>query len=226
MKLKILDTGMHTARENMAIDSALLEDLAIDKVPLLHLYEWEQDAATYGHFIDPKKIFKKEGLDLAKRPTGGGVIFHVADFAFSILIPDTHPDFSLNSLENYAFINERISKAVAHLGTPKLLADEPLIGVAGGVTGYCMAKPTKYDVMVGGKKIAGAAQRRTRHGYLHQGSISLAHPPKEFLTSYLDDSVVDAMMALSYAPLGNSWTKCQLEEARQEVKQKIIEEFS
>ncbi len=223
MKFKILDTGMHTAKENMAIDIALLEDLAIDTVPLLHFYEWEQDAATYGHFVDPKKNFKKEGLDIAKRPTGGGVILHVADFAFSILVPASHPHFSLNAMQNYAFINQRIAKAIAHLGKPALLPEEP---AEEGVEGYCMAKPTKYDVMVGGKKVAGAAQRRTRHGYLHQGSISLGLPSKELLSTYLDDSVVDAMENLSYAPLGDGWTPLELNEARAEVKQRIIEEFS
>lgn len=221
MKWKVLDTGVRTAKENMALDAALLEDLAIDRDPLLHFYEWKQDAATFGHFVDPKKFLKNLDLDLAKRPTGGGIIFHVADFAFSILVPSSHPNYSLNSLENYAFINEQISKAVAHLGIPQLLPTEPTSGVAG----YCMAKPTKYDVMVGGKKIGGAAQRRTRDGYLHQGSISLGLPSDEFLKRYLDEEVVSAMSDLSYAPLGKKWTKQQLEEARADLKQKIIEVF-
>jgi lipoate-protein ligase A len=35
----------------------------------------------------------------------------------------------------------------------------------------CFANPVRADVMVDGRKIAGAAQRRTRHGLLQQGSI-------------------------------------------------------
>ena len=43
-----------------------------------------------------------------------------------------------------------------------------------GVTaaGYnCFANPVRADVMMDGRKIAGAAQRRTRRGLLQQGSI-------------------------------------------------------
>jgi lipoate-protein ligase A len=35
----------------------------------------------------------------------------------------------------------------------------------------CFANPVRADVIIGGRKIAGAAQRRTRRGLLQQGSI-------------------------------------------------------
>ena len=35
----------------------------------------------------------------------------------------------------------------------------------------CFANPVRADVMMDGRKIAGAAQRRTRRGLLQQGSI-------------------------------------------------------
>ena len=35
----------------------------------------------------------------------------------------------------------------------------------------CFANPVRADVMIDGRKIAGAAQRRTRRGLLQQGSI-------------------------------------------------------
>jgi lipoate-protein ligase A len=38
----------------------------------------------------------------------------------------------------------------------------------------CFANPVRADLMIDGRKIAGAAQRRTRAGLLHQGSIQLA----------------------------------------------------
>jgi lipoate-protein ligase A len=39
------------------------------------------------------------------------------------------------------------------------------------LTSDCFANPVRADVMVDRRKIAGAAQRRTRRGLLHQGSI-------------------------------------------------------
>ena len=38
-------------------------------------------------------------------------------------------------------------------------------------TNNCFANPVHADVMLNGRKIAGAAQRRTRRGLLQQGSI-------------------------------------------------------
>ena len=46
------------------------------------------------------------GVSLAKRPTGGGIVFHIWDYAFSFLMPSSHPLFSENPLENYRFVNE------------------------------------------------------------------------------------------------------------------------
>jgi lipoate-protein ligase A len=40
-----------------------------------------------------------------------------------------------------------------------------------GYNGACFANPVHADVMVNGRKVAGAAQRRARAGLLHQGSI-------------------------------------------------------
>ncbi|MCH9609348.1 MAG: Octanoyltransferase LipM [Chlamydiales bacterium] len=213
---------MHLAAENMALDSALLEDLAIDKMPIVHFYEWEQNAVTYGHFVDPKKFLKKrDALDLAKRPTGGGMLFHLADFAFSVIVPADHPSYSNDPLESYAFINKKVSRAASHLGAPALLKETP----KEGVEGFCMAKPTKYDVMVGGQKMGGAAQRRTRNGYLHQGTISLGLLSKEFLETFLKEEVVEAMHNTTFAPLGSKWTQKELEEARALVKHRLQEEF-
>ncbi len=44
---------------------------------------------------------------------------------------------------------------------------------ASKISDACFANPVRDDVMLLGRKIAGAAQRRTRGGFLHQGSIQL-----------------------------------------------------
>jgi lipoate-protein ligase A len=40
----------------------------------------------------------------------------------------------------------------------------------------CFAKPVKFDIISDAGKLSGAAQRRTREGLLHQGSILLPDP--------------------------------------------------
>jgi lipoate-protein ligase A len=70
-----------------------------------------------------------------------------------------------------------------------------------GVQNFCMARPTQYDVVSGGLKIAGSAQRKTRRGYLHQGTISLAPPDVAFLQTILKTDVTPAMSTHSFAPV-------------------------
>ena len=99
MKWMVFDSGSASALVNMAIDTELLAKL--DVTPVLHFYEWESDAATYGYFINPAEYLNlhaadRLGLQLAKRSTGGGIVFHVCDFAFSVLVPASYKGYSLN----------------------------------------------------------------------------------------------------------------------------------
>ncbi|MCH9627225.1 MAG: Octanoyltransferase LipM [Chlamydiales bacterium] len=218
----------------MALDAALLSDLKHEQQPILHFYDWRADAATYGHFTQPEVFLNLEaahahGLDLAKRPTGGGIIFHNCDFAFSVLMPATHPAFSSNPLDNYAFVNNRVMEAIQPLvsDVAALLPDEPQ-PLDAHCKHFCMAKPTKYDVMIGGKKIGGAAQRKTRDGYLHQGSIALGLLPEDYLYKVLasETQVVEAMRANSFTLLGPGWTRNQLIDARLELRSSLQKVFN
>lgn len=188
MDWKIEQAGCLTAEANMAADYARLEALPSMTKPLLRLYNWEGPSLTYGHFIKPEKILDINApIAMARRPTGGGIIFHLTDFTFSVLVPSGHPAYSLNTLDNYAFVNTLVIKAIRHLRsdlTPTLLANSPSCSDSPSCH-FCMAKATKYDVILDGKKVGGAAQRRTRHGFLHQGTISLAPPPWDFLEEVL-----------------------------------------
>lgn len=236
MKWKILDTGKRSAEDNMAIDAKLLEEMKPDDSPILHLYEWEGKAATYGYFLDPKKFLDLEKaralrLSLARRPTGGGIIFHVSDLAFSVLVPANFPHYSTNTLDNYDFINNAVKRGVnSFFENPEslsLLPDEPL-PLDESCRHFCMAKPTKYDVMLGGRKIAGAAQRRRKQGYLHQGSIAIALPKENFLNQVLlkGTQVHEAMLTHTFSLLGKDWTQKDLEEVRETLKRQLQEELT
>ncbi len=63
-----------------------------------------------------------------------------------------------------------------------------------------MAHPTKFDIMLDGRKVGGAAQRRTKHGLLHQGSICLTNVPEDCLAEVLvsGSQVAQSMLASSY----------------------------
>ncbi len=231
---QIIESGRLLPDAIMAKDAFLLEQLESNPFPILHCYEWQNPCLTYGYFTDPSryldfKALEECGLQMARRPTGGGMIFHLSDFAFSILIPANHPRFSLNTLENYAFINQKVAEIVSfftqHSLQPQLLPiDSPCSSQ--DCHAFCMAKPTQYDLIIEGKKIGGAAQRRTRFGLLHQASLSLLFPPLEILCRVLKnyESVLEAMQMHSYCMLNSQTTTQQLQEARIQLKN-LLQQF-
>ncbi len=222
--MDVLDTKISSAADNMRIDARLLSELDPKGEPVLHLYRWDGLSATYGHFIDPNRWFhldrvETKGLSLAKRPTGGGIVFHIWDLAFSFLMPADHPAFSLNTLTNYRFVNEAVLETVKeyfHLrGAPEIIPED-FQALHFDCSRFCMAKPTQYDVVFQGLKIAGAAQRRQKQGYLHQGTISLGFPDESFLRDVLQQSeeVIQAMTLYTFSPLGKKCPLQRLSEVR------------
>jgi lipoate-protein ligase A len=241
MTWKIINTGKRNAFENMELDSALLEDMEHMDQPILHLYDWTSDSVTYGYFLNPyqflnKDAIEKKGLQLARRPTGGGIVFHISDLAFSVLIPASHPRFSLNPMENYAFINQKVLLTIQRfierqgkiaLGCldVELLATD-LDPLDNSCLNFCMAKPTKYDVMLWGRKVGGAAQRKTKFGYLHQGTISLGMLPDQYFSEILKPQtrILEGMKRNTFPLLGMEWTTQHLEQARN-VLQTFLQEI-
>jgi lipoate-protein ligase A len=232
---RILDTGTRKAKENMELDALLLKELTPDSSPTLHFYDWEGESGTYGFFIDPSKYLDLEKchalhFNLARRPTGGGIIFHTCDLAFSVLIPVSFPHFSSNTLDNYYFINQRVKKALKNFfhGSPSLLQKETL-PLDEKCRHFCMAKPTVCDVMIGEKKVAGGAQRqRKKRGYLHQGSIAITLPKSSFLQEVLlpETKVYEAMRKTTFALLGEETSPSDLVEARVKLRQLLTQAFT
>jgi len=209
MAWNILETKAASAEANMQLDAKLLENLEGQEGPILHLYEWEKPSATFGYFIKPEDLLdleeaQKRGLDLARRPTGGGVVFHLWDLAFSVLVPSKSKLFSTNTLDNYNLVNRVVKDVVKEfLGISEEIGlipdDAPFQDQT--CTHFCMARPTKYDVMLQGKKIAGAAQRKTKDGFLHQGTIALLRPDQELLGAVLPSGAVREAMMQNTFPL-------------------------
>jgi lipoate---protein ligase len=234
MTWKILHSGVGSAQRNMDLDKNLLENIASIGEPILHFYDWDGPSATYGYFIDPSQYLNLEGADqvglkLARRPTGGGIVFHLTDLAFSVLVPASHPAYSTNTLENYAFVNRNVGDALKRFNqeiiTSLLQEEEKPLHV--DHQHFCMAKPTIYDVIIQGKKVGGAAQRRTKDGFLHQGTLSIALPPEEILTMVLksETQVWESMKNHSYLLVDSIANSKQLQDIRSELKYLLSEQF-
>ena len=217
----------------MGQDAALLQNLAQSAEPILHLYDWQKPSLTYGYFLAPEKFLctralERYDIEAARRPTGGGVTLHLGDLAFSLLVPKDHPFYSANTLDCYYAVNTKVKEAfTSFFGSQFAFSFVRKETEEGGVARhFCMANPTKYDVVVGNQKIGGAAQRKTRFGFLHQGTISLGLLEKTFLEELLlQKEVAGLMLTRSFAPLGESWSPKELQEARKGMQEALKHVF-
>ena len=162
------DTGVRSFAFNMALDEALLEAMPRINYPVLRFYRWTEPAASFGYFQKYCEVQVLTPLrPLVRRPTGGGIVPHDADWTYTMVWPVTHAWYSLSAVESYRRVHEWIQTAFAKIGIRTELA---LQTVKTG-PGQCFAGFERFDLLYLGRKIAGAAQRRTRQGLLIQGSV-------------------------------------------------------
>ncbi|HWN96883.1 MAG TPA: hypothetical protein VNT99_17780 [Methylomirabilota bacterium] len=163
-----LDSGPCDCAFNMALDEALLEFAPETNHPVLRFYGWMQPVASFGYFQHIADIERATQLRLlVRRPTGGGLVPHDADWTYSVVIPPRHSWYVLRANESYERVHRWIQSAFAHLGVATELAQF----CRKEIPGQCFAGYEKSDVLWLGRKIAGAAQRRTKTGLLIQGSV-------------------------------------------------------
>jgi lipoate-protein ligase A len=223
--IKIIDTKVNSAKKNMQLDLDLLDSLKDQAI--LHFYEFEKKSFTYGHFIDIKKFIdidklKDLDIDFAKRPTGGGIVFHIWDIAFSFLMPKNCKYFFLDPLKNYEFVNNLTLNALNEfLKEPYFLKKEIKKDNLNS-NSFCMAKPTKFDLIYNNKKILGAAQRRKKNGYLHQASICLVKPDINLLNEIILDKKVSLDILNSSFPIFEN----QIKKNKEKIKDNLISSFS
>jgi lipoate-protein ligase A len=164
----LLEEGRQPAAYNMALDEALLESAPELGRPVLRFYGWTEPAATFGYSQKYSDIARWTRLrPLLRRPTGGGLVPHNADWTYSVAIPPRHGWYQLRAQESYQRVHEWVRDALARIGIMASLA--PVAQKE--MPGQCFIGAEKSDVLWHGRKIAGAAQRRTRNGLLVQGSV-------------------------------------------------------
>ncbi len=87
----LLQQGKNAADYNMAADEALLESAPELGRPVLRFYGWKESAATFGYsqkYADMEKLTPLRPL--VRRPTGGGLVPHDADWTYSLVVPAGH----------------------------------------------------------------------------------------------------------------------------------------
>lgn len=167
-RLTIIHSGRCPPAWNMALDEALLTGAGDFAQPVLRFYGWTWPAATFGYFQRFTDIARATRLrPLIRRPTGGGLVPHEADWTYSLTVPPGTAWYTLRAEESYRAMHKWVAAAFAALGVPAELATCR----RKELPGQCFAGYERHDVLWQGRKIAGAAQRRNKQGLLIQGSV-------------------------------------------------------
>jgi lipoate-protein ligase A len=119
----LLQSGPGSPAFNMALDEALLEAMPRLGRPVLRFYGWTEPAATFGYFQKYADVERATRLrPLIRRPTGGGIVPHDADWTYSFAFPPGHEWHSLKAEESYRRVHEWIQSAFAKLNVTTELA--------------------------------------------------------------------------------------------------------
>ena len=172
------DLWTDTARApglNMAVDEALLLTAPQRGRPLLRLYAWDRPAVTIG-YVQKHAAAPPTGFAVVRRLTGGGVVYHDHDFTYSVVLPPDHWLAGLDRLRSYDWINRAVLAGLERCRLGGTLATQELGRHVDRGTMVCFKHPTRYDILLGNRKVAGSAQRRLRTGILHQGSLHFGGP--------------------------------------------------
>jgi len=210
-----LQSGPCDAAFNMALDEALLEAMPRLETPVLRFYSWTEPAATFGYFQKYAEVQAATKLrPLIRRPTGGGIVPHDADWTYSAIFPPGHEWHSLKAEESYHRIHDWLRLAFTELKVETELAP----GCHKSLPGQCFIGHEKHDLLWHGKKIAGAAQRRNKLGLLIQGSVQ---PPPIPLRR---GSWEEAMREVAEKYFSVTWAKFQPDAELRNHGKKLTEE--
>jgi lipoate-protein ligase A len=150
-KIRVLETGNNIGSLNMAIDEFLLYNCSD---PVLRIYGWSKPCISIGYFQSTDDInYKKcleQNIDIVRRITGGGAVFHDMELTYSFVTKN----FPQDILESYKEISGIVIQALKKLGLDAKFS--PL-----------------NDVTVNGKKVCGNAQTRKNNTLLQHGTILL-----------------------------------------------------
>lgn len=180
---------------NMALDEVAAETVSAGGPSTLRVYRWDPSTLSLGYHQAVGTVdlafCEAEGIDVVRRPTGGGGIYHDvdADISYSIVAPAEA--FPSDLTDCYHALLEPVFDAFDRLGIPAGLADGPRPAV---YTPACYLREIDpaHDVVVDGRKISGNAQYRQRDAVIQHGSITYSRATERHLATFADPGVTPA----------------------------------
>lgn len=170
-----------TAALNMARDLLMLEAYPDPARCRFRCYGWSEPAYTFGVSQRWAEWSPRApaGCALVRRPTGGGLVSHLADWTFALAMPATHPIHALDALESYGVVLAGLEAALRAQGMDVRRVPRPEGARRQQAPSVCAERPEPHDLVRAndGRKVAGAAQKRAREGLLLQGYVDRAALP-------------------------------------------------
>jgi len=204
-----LDPIPRSGPENMAVDEWLLETV---QEAVLRVYGWRGNWGSMGRFCRVQEAQESiSSVCWVRRSTGGGIVDHQRDWTYSLVIPATENLAKVQAGESYRVIHEKLSRILSD--RYQLVSKAEVCREVGGV---CFEKPVLSDVVdEHGYKIAGAGQRRTKEGLLHQGSV--AGQCVDIVSSDRSKRLCDV--------LANVWMEAEYHPPDHLIRQKIHDRY-
>lgn len=169
MKCRFIDTGFNDAFTNMAIDEAILQHC---RVPTLRVYGWRPTAISVGYNQNVQREInidycKKNNIEIVRRLTGGKAVFHDKEITYSFILPENNGLLPFEINESYKIIANALVIALKKIGIGAEIRK-----VSERIeTPVCFNSSNWYELLVGGRKISGSAQRRMDGKILQHGPI-------------------------------------------------------
>lgn len=170
-KWRLLDTGLHNAFYNMALDEAIAVARSRNLVPnTFRFFRWKPSAVSIGYFQSMEEEVDTDacddrGLDYVRRRTGGGAVYHDQDgeLTYSLIIDEHHRLICRDFQRTYETLCSGLVLGLRLLGIPAEF------------------KPIN-DIVVEGKKISGNAQTRGMNVVHQHGTILREVDPRTMFT--------------------------------------------
>ena len=161
---------------NMGVDEVLLGSARDSGHATLRLYRWDGPwlSLGYGQALSDARAAacRAAGVGVVRRSSGGLAVLHGADLTYAVAAPEAALPPGLHG--SYALVAEALCDAFRCLGVA--VQRTPLGDSGRGLhrTGFdCFSEPAPGELLAGGRKLAGSAQRRAQGAVLQHGSIRL-----------------------------------------------------
>ena len=219
---RLLGLEVGDAFTNMAMDEAILTARIAGKVPnTLRFYRWKPSAVSIGRFQDlfsevHVENCRKHGVDVVRRITGGGAVYHDYDgeITYSLVVDGKDLGYAdMDLISAYKTVCKGLIEAVRILGT--VAEFNPLDSK------QCP------NITIKGKKISGSAQSYKRGILLQHGTflVDINHEKMfTFLKVPWAKTLAD-VLEVSKKKLTSAQQELELRMSMEEAYQALVKGF-